>query len=175
VGDQVRVVEGKKPSKRSVVDMKTRLILLTFALVLRIFVDVLSATEYPYALARRGCMPNDAPALEIYLTQEPYNGELLPLKSYLRIEIAWDDWRELIGKEVKLAQFSQRKLDPHTPIVHASLNLKRRTPIWLQGTLRLKKVEVNKHVEGSYEFSGPNNLKWTGEFKAQWGKTQDCG
>ena len=125
-------------------------------------------------------MQNDAPALEIYLTHEAYSGEALPLKPYLRIEIAWSDWGKLVGKDLKLAQFSRRKLDPQTPIVNASLNFwldsERRAPVWLQGTLRLKNVEVNKQVEGSYEFAGPNNFKLTGTFKAQWGKDQlPCG
>jgi hypothetical protein len=163
-------LKGNSAISSERVDMKTRPILLTFALGLGLFGDVLSATEYTYALASRGCMRNDAPALEIYLTQEPYSGEAPPPKPYLRIEIAWGDWGKLVGKDLKLAQIPRRKLDPQTPIVHASLNLERRTPVWLQGTLRLKKVEVNKEVEGSYEFAGPNDLKSTGTFKAQWGK-----
>ena len=31
-------------------------------------------------------------------------------------------------------------------------------------------------MEGPYEFYGPNNLKWTGAFKARWGKDRlPCG
>jgi hypothetical protein len=165
-----------RPTSSETVDMKTRLISLIFALGLGLYGDVLSATEYAHALASRGCLQNDSPALEIYLTQEPYSGEAAPLKPYLRVEIAWDDWGKLVGKNLKLAQFSRRELEAQTPIVHASLNLERRTPIWLQGTLHLKKIEVNKQVEGSYEFHGPNNLKWTGAFKARWGKDRPpCG
>jgi hypothetical protein len=48
--------------------------------------------------------------------------------------------------------------------------------LWLHCALRLKKIEVNKQVEGFYEFYGPNNLKWTGAFKARWGKDRlPCG
>jgi hypothetical protein len=165
-----------RPTSCETVDMKTRLISLIFALGLGLVGDVFSATEYAYALASRGCMQNDASALEIYLTQGPYSGEAAPPKPYLRVEIAWADWGKLVGKDLKLAQFSRRQLGEQTSIVHASLNLERRTPVWLQGTLRLKKIEVNNQVEGSYEFYGPDNLKWIGAFKAQWGKDRlPCG
>src|SRR5215475_4260953 len=156
--------------------MKTRFILLTFALSLGLFGNVRSAPEYTYARASRGCMQTDAPALEIYLTQEPYSGEASAPMPYIRIEIEWSDWENVVGKELKLAQSGRPKPDPHMPTVAAELNPERQKRIWLLGTLRLKKVEVNKQVEGSYEFTGPNNLKWTGMFKAQWDKDRlPCG
>jgi len=156
--------------------MKTRFILLTFALGLGLFGDVLSATEYTYALAFRGCMQTDARALEVYLTQKPYSGEASPSTPYIRMEIEWSEWENVVGKDLKLVQLSRRGPDPHMPTARAELNLERQKPVWLQGTLRLKKVEVNKQVEGSYEFAGPNNLKLTGMFKAQWGKDRlPCG
>jgi hypothetical protein len=71
--------------------MKTRFILLTLALGLGLFRDVRSATEYTYALAFRGCMQEDARALEVYLTQEPYSGEASPPMPYIRIEVEWSD------------------------------------------------------------------------------------
>jgi hypothetical protein len=157
--------------------MKTRFILLTFAVGSGLFGDVLSATEYTYALASRGCMQTDAPALEVYLTQEPYSGKAPPPKPYIRMEIEWGDWKNAVGKDLKLVY--RRGPDTQTPIARAELNLERQERIWLRGTLRLKKVEVNKQVEGSYEFAGPNNLKWTGAFKALWSKGRndrfDCG
>lgn len=156
--------------------MKTRFILLTFALCLVVFGDALSTTKYTYALASRGCMQEDARALEVYLTQEPYSGEAFTPMPYIRIEVEWSDWKNLIGKDLKLAQLSRHRPDPQTPTVRAELNLNRQERVWLRGTLRLKKVEVNRQVEGSYEFAGPNNLKWTGMFKAQWGKDRlPCG
>jgi len=156
--------------------MKTRFILLTFALVLGLFDDVLSGTEYTYAVAFRGCMSTDARALEVYLTQHPYSGEAAAPTPYIRVEIEWSNWENVVGKDLKLAQVSQRGPGPHMPTAHAELNLERQMPVWLQGTLHLKKVEVNKQVEGSYEFTGPNNLKWIGSFKAQWGKDRlPCG
>ena len=133
-------------------------------------------TEFTYALASQGCMQTDARALEVYLTQEPYDGEASPHMPYIRIEIEWSNWENVVGKDLKLAQVSRPKPDPHMPTVAAALNIERQRPVWLQGTLRLEKVEVNKQVEGSYEFAGPNNLKWTGMFKAQWGKDRlPCG
>jgi hypothetical protein len=156
--------------------MKTRFILLTFAAGLGLFGDVLSATEYTYALASRGCMQTDARALEVYLTQKPFSGEVSPSMPYIRIEIEWSDWENVVGKGLKLVQLSQRGPDPQMPTVRAELYLERQEPVWLRGTLRLKKVEVNKQVEGSYDFAGPNNLKWTGMFIAQWGKDRlPCG
>src|SRR5262245_16935099 len=106
--------------------MKTKFNLLTFALSLGLFGDVLSATEYTYALASRGCMQSDARALEIYLTQEPYSGEVFPPMPYIRIEVEWSNWENLIGKDLKLAQLSRRRLDPQTPTVLAALNLEHR-------------------------------------------------
>jgi hypothetical protein len=156
--------------------MKTRFILLIFALGLGLFGDVVSATEYTYALASRGCMENDARALVVHLTQEPYSGEAFPPIPYIHIEVEWSDWGHLIGKDLKLAQLSRRRPGPQTPTVCAALNLERQERVWLSGRLRLKKVEVNQQVEGYYEFAGPNNLKWTGMFKAQWDKDQPpCG
>ena len=100
-------------------------------------------------------MQEDARALEVYLTQEPYSGETFPPMPYIRIEVEWSDWKNLIGKDLKLAQLSRHRPDPQTPTVRAELNLERQQRVWLRGTLRLKKVEVNKQVEGSYEFVGP--------------------
>ena len=124
-------------------------------------------------------MQNDARALEVYLTQEPYSGEGPAPMPYIRIEIEWSDWENVVGKELKLAQRSRPKPDPHMPTVAAELNPERQKRLWLLGALRLNKVEVNKQVEGSYEFVGPNNLKWTGAFKALWSKGRndrfDCG
>jgi hypothetical protein len=115
-------------------------------------------------------MQNDARAMEVYLTQEPYSGRALPPRPYIRMETEWSDWENVVGKELKLAQLSQLNPDPHMPTVRAELNPERQERVWLLGTVRLKKVEVNKQVEGSYEFTGPNNLKWAGMFKAQWDK-----
>jgi hypothetical protein len=174
--EEVTGCEGFKsrPISRKTTDMKTRFILLTFALGLGLFGDVLSATEYTYALASRGCMQTDARALEVYLTQEPYDGEAAAPRPYIRMEIEWSDWKNVVGKDLKLVY--RRGPDTQTPTVRAELNLKRQERIWLRGTLHLKKVEVNKQVEGAYEFTGPNNLKWTGMFKAQWGKDRlPCG
>jgi hypothetical protein len=159
-------------------NMKTRLILPIFALVLWLLGDVFSATQYTYAIASQGCMQEDARALEVYLTQKPYSGEVLPPVPYIRVEIGWSNWENVVGKDLKLVQlqFSRRELDPQMPIVRAALNLERRESVWLKGTFRLKKVEVNKQVEGSYEFAGPDNHKWTGSFRAPWGKDRPpCG
>jgi len=109
--------------------MKTRFILLTFALGLGLFGDVLSATEYTYALASRGCMQTDARALEVYLTQKPYSGEAVAPMPYIRIEIEWSDWENVVGKDLKLAQLSRRGPDPQMPTVRAELNLERQERI----------------------------------------------
>src|SRR5262245_9385343 len=99
--------------------MKTRFILLTFAVGLGLFGDVLSATGYTYALASRGCMQTDARALEVYLTQEPYNGEAAAPMPYIRIEIEWSNWENVVGKGLKLVQLSQRGPDPQIPTARA--------------------------------------------------------
>jgi len=168
--EQTPTVEHQQLNAIPKAEVKTRGDLLTFAMGFGLSGDVLSATEYTYALAFRGCMQEDARALVVYLTEEPYSGEAWAPTPYISIEIEWSNWENVVGKGLKLAQLSQRGPDPQMPTVRAALNLERQKPAWLRGMLRLKKVEVNKQVEGSYEFAGPNNLKWTGMFTAQWGK-----
>src|SRR6478672_2011762 len=76
--------------------------------------------NFPFAYALRGCTQEDAPALEIYLTQVGFNGEGTPSPPYLRIEIASPP-TETIGRLT--LQLIPLRRDPAKPgrIVRAEL------------------------------------------------------
>ena len=133
--------------------------------------------EFPYAVANRGCTQEDAPALEVYLTRKPFNGAGQPAKPYLRIEVGGRNWQNLLRKELQLLPLSRRGIDREKPLVRAELNLAgQKQTVWLRGTLKLTKLEAEKGVEGSYDFSGPGERKWKGAFKASWTKgSGGCG
>jgi hypothetical protein len=133
-------------------------------------------TDFPHAVALRGCTQEDAPALEVYLTREPYGGHAVPGTPYLRVEIAWGDWQQLVGSDLVLVPLSRQGLAPQQPIARAELHLEQGASVWLRGTLRLTRVEVEQQVEGSYDFVGPDVHAWMGTFTALWvlGRHQ-CG
>lgn len=124
--------------------------------------------EFLNALAVRGSTQEDAPALELYLTQEAYDGHGEPSKPYLHIEVAWGDWDRLVGKDLELIPLSRHNGDAQKHVVRAELGRERSEPVWLTGTLRLKDVEVDRLVEGSYSFVDPDAHQWVGTFKARW-------
>jgi hypothetical protein len=127
--------------------------------------------QFPHALAHRGCTQEDAPALEIYLIGKPQQSAALPPKPYLRIEVAGRNWQHLLRKDLKLVPLSRQGTDREKPLVRAELNLaQQRQTVWLQGTLRLTKIEDEKEVTGSYDFTAPGERRWKGEFKAVWAK-----
>jgi hypothetical protein len=137
---------------------------LAAAVVLPISGD---SAAFPHALARRGCTQEDAPALEVLLTRTPYDGKDEPPKPYLHIEIEWGDFSRLAGKELELIPLSRHGVDPKKLIVRAGL-VADGAPVWLSGTLCLKRVEIDKQVEGSYRFAAPDKSVWVGKFKSPW-------
>src|SRR5262245_33375072 len=74
---------------------------------------------YSYAVARRGCTQEDAPAMEIYLTRTQFDGQGLPPTPYVRIEVAWSDWVRLIDTQLPLIPLSRQGLDPKLQVVRA--------------------------------------------------------
>jgi hypothetical protein len=52
-----------------------------------------STEEFRYAVAQRGCTQEDAPAMEIYLTEALFSGEGTPSGPYIRVEMAWASWQ----------------------------------------------------------------------------------
>ena len=93
------------------------------------------------------------------------------------IEVGGRNWQNVLRKDLQLVPLSRRGIDREKPIVRAELNLAgQRQSLWLRGTLKLTKVEAEKGVEGSYDFSEPGERKWKGGFKARWTKgSGGCG
>src|SRR5207237_48284 len=127
--------------------MKTNLVL--FAAV----VAPMLAADFPHSVAIRGCTQEDAPALELYVTQQPYNGRGEPDKADLHIEIAWGDWSKMVGRDLDLVSLSRRGAEKQKHVVRAEHVVERAEPSWLKGTLRLNSVEVDHQIEGSYFFT----------------------
>ncbi|MGA2270371.1 MAG: hypothetical protein ABSH44_18005 [Bryobacteraceae bacterium] len=134
------------------------------------------SVTFPHALARRGCTQEDAPALELFLTREAFDGKNEPRKPYLHMEIAWGDFSKLVGKDLDLIPLNRNESDRSKPLVRAEVASEQGAPVWLSGQLRLSRVEVDKRVEGSYQFLAPDQTVWKGQFKARWVAAQQrCG
>jgi hypothetical protein len=123
----------------------------------------------------RGCTQEDAPALEVYLSERPFSGNGEPAEPYLRIEVGGADWNRLTGRSLELIPLSRRGVDPSKPVVRAELDLQRGSPIWLSGSLLLSRAELDRPVEGSYNLAAPDGQRWVGTFKATWVKTRGSG
>lgn len=131
---------------------------------------------FSHAVAVRGCTQEDAPALEIYLTQRPFDGQGMPPKPYLHIEVAGTDWQPLVGRPLKLIPLSREGVDPQTTIVRAELDRgERSAQIFLAGTLRIKSAQPDRPVEGHYDFGTHAGQRWAGTFRAAWQETRGSG
>jgi hypothetical protein len=127
-----------------------------------------AAERFAYAAAGRGCTQEDAPALEIYLTSQPFSGADLPAPPLIRIEVAWDDWMRLREREISMSPLSGGSLDPQQPLARAELEQPSTSPVWLGGTIRLMAVEPDRRVAGSYALSTPDGRAWLDGFEARW-------
>ncbi len=132
---------------------------------------------FPYAIARRGCTQEDAPALEVYLSKEPFDGRGLPRVPYLRLEVAWADWPQITGRSLVLMPLSRSGLDPKQHVVRAELNEEeQKPPTWLAGSLVLRSVEADRRVSGSYDLRRPDGRIIRGMFEAGWQRSRPgCG
>ena len=150
-------------------------LLMTIAFAARSPV-VADTIEYRFAVARRGCTQEDAPALEIYLTQRQFAGVGQPPIPHIRIELAWTDWVRLTDTTLTLAPLSRRGLKRNQPLVRAELNRAEHEQEWLTGTLVLRRIECQDVVEGSYDFAEPGDRRLRGTFSAKWvAGTGGCG
>jgi hypothetical protein len=146
------------------------------SLVLAFALAILESSGFTYAVAMRGCTQEDAPALEIYLTQQPYRGQGFPDHPYLRIEVAGRDWGQLVRRDLDLSPLSRHDTDVRKPLVRAEVNRDRRPAIWLRGVLRLERIKADAEVEGSYRFMESDGREWAGVFKADWVvRSAGCG
>ena len=156
--------------------MTTKYMLFVLFLVLTLLPGP-NNIEFTHSVAMRGCTQEDAPALEIYLTCSPYTGTDLPDQPFIHIEVGGRDWQRLIGKDLELLPLSRTGISREKPLVRAELKLKQeQQSFWLNGALRLTKVEPDTQVIGSYDFAGPDQQKWKGDFRANWIKRPGgCG
>jgi hypothetical protein len=126
-----------------------------------------AAVDFPESSARRGCSQEDAPALEIYLTREPFEKRGEPAPPYIRFEIAGREHTTLIGKSIELAPLSRAGRDPASPLARGEFN-DASTHQWLRGTVTLRRLEADRLVEGVYDVKGTGDLAWVGTFSARW-------
>lgn len=147
---------------------------LVFVLCTRM-VSGIASMSFLNATAVRGCTQEDAPALEIYLTDHAFSGQGEPAEPYLRIEIGGANWDHLIGQTLHLIPLSRREVDPRKPVVRAEFDLRKGSPAWLSGSLWLYRVHPDQQVEGSYNFTAPDGRRWAGAFKASWARNRSLG
>jgi hypothetical protein len=134
-----------------------------------------SAQALPYAFAKRGCTQEDAPALEIYLTQTKFGGVGDPSPPYLHIEISSSP-TEAIGP-ISLDLVPLRR-DPTKPgrIARANLMERGRAPTWLSGTIALDAVAPGQPLFGRYDFVTPAGKRLNGNFRAEYSnRAPTCG
>lgn len=124
---------------------------------------------FPHAFAKRGCTQEDAPALEIYLTQTPFTGAGDPSPPYIRVEISSSPSETMNSLSLNLIQMRR---DPTRPgrIVRAELVESRRNSIWLSGTIALNEATPGGHVSGHYDVTTPDGRRLDSSFTAEYSK-----
>jgi len=124
-----------------------------------------AAEEFPYATVRRGCTQEDARAIELLFTRQPFAGSGPPTRPYIRVEISWGDWP--IGQDLTLGPLAR---EPHDQgfVVRAEFSRDPGDSVWLNGSLRLTKVDVDHSVAGVFKFTEPSGTGWRGTFDASW-------
>lgn len=125
--------------------------------------------NFPFAFAMRGCTQEDAPALEIYLTQVSFDGQGTPSAPYLRIEIGSLP-TETIGP--LSLQLMPLRRDPAKPgrIVRAELMEAGHKSTWLSGTIALREATPGARVSGRYDFASPAGATFSQDFDAEYSK-----
>jgi hypothetical protein len=124
---------------------------------------------FPHVFAMRGCTQEDAPALEIYLTQTPFAGAGDPAPPYIRIEISSPPDETIQSVSLKLIQVRR---DPARPgrIARAELVELGKDRVWLSGAITLDEAAPGRHVSGQYDFTTPAGLPLNRSFKADYSK-----
>jgi len=135
-----------------------------------------SPTRFPYALATRGCTQEDAPALEIILTEKRFTGRGEPTSPYLRLELAWDTPDKLANKRFNLMPLSPTRRELGAAIVRAEYHQARNRAVFLQGTLQLGRVAPGAGIDGSYRATLPDGSVLNDKFSAVWHDSSSvCG
>jgi hypothetical protein len=128
-----------------------------------------------HVFATRGCTQEDAPALEIYLTQSPFAGAGEPAPPYIRIEISSHPDETIHSVSLTLIQMRR---DPAKPgrIARAELVEPGKDRVWLSGTIILNEAAPGQQVSGQYDFTTPTGLALNRSFKTDYSKRNAvCG
>jgi hypothetical protein len=132
--------------------------------------------QFRHAVAMPGCTQEDARALEIYLTPQPFGGDLPAPQPNVRIEVEWSVWSSLLGRPLVLVPLSRAGLDRAALRVRASMQSSTGALHWLSGSLTLTAVDVGRRVDATYDFVGGNGSRWRGTITAQWMQSdRPCG
>jgi hypothetical protein len=125
--------------------------------------------NFSYAFAMRGCTQEDAPALEIYLTQTPFTGVGDPSPPYIRVEISSTPDETIEPASLQLIQM-RRDQTKKGRVVRAELAASQRDHIWLSGTLTLSEAVPGGRVSGRYDFTTPTGRHLNSSFSAEYSK-----
>jgi hypothetical protein len=122
-----------------------------------------------HVFATRGCTQEDAPALEIYLTQSPFAGAGEPAPPYIRIEVSSPVDETIRSVSLELIQMRR---DPAKPgrIARAELVEPGKDRVWLSGTLTLNEAAPGQQASGQYAFRTPAGLALNRSFKTDYSK-----
>jgi hypothetical protein len=151
------------------------------AMLIMLGVPMASADEprpdqrFPYAVAMRGCTQEDAPALEIYFTETPFEGDGTPAPPYLRIEIASRANEKI---ENLSAELSPLRRDPAKQgrLVRAELMEASQKSSWLSGKIDLKEAVPGASVSGHFDFTSPTGAVFSRSFSAPYSnRSVGCG
>jgi hypothetical protein len=128
-----------------------------------------------HVFATRGCTQEDAPALEIYLTQSPFAGAGEPAPPYIRIEISSPVDETIHSVSLELIQMRR---DPAKPgrIARAELVESGKDRVWLSGTIMLNEAAPGQQVSGQFDFMTPTGLSLNRSFTTDYSKRNAvCG
>ena len=130
--------------------------------------DALSVGDFPNAIVRRGCTQEDLPALEILLAATPATERAEPALPFIRIEIA-STVSEVVGPELLTMMPLRREInDSRRRVARAELHETGRSPMWLAGSVHLRRVVLARMISGTYSLVAPNGVVYEGAFEATW-------
>jgi hypothetical protein len=123
--------------------------------------------DFQKAFARRGCTQEDAPAVEIVLTDIGLTGSSDPSAPFLRIEIAWSNSAALVPSLLRLSPL-RRPSGEAGRLARAELSEAGAEPVWLEGEVRIETVIAGKRLTGRIDVTAPDGRRLQQSFAADW-------
>jgi len=131
--------------------------------------------SFPHAYAMRGCTQEDAPALEIYLTQAPLIEGHDPPRPYIRFEISSRVSETLSASSFDLSPL-RRDVTKKGRIVRGEWTQPEQMPVWLSGRLSIEGTTPGEQVSGQYDLKLPDGSHLQGSFVAKFvARPASCG